>query len=492
MRLRHLAAVVLAVLSAPAVRAADLNVITSVDVKDEGATLVLSVRGSKKPSFTTFSMAEPPRFVIDFSESRFEGVPETLPVQDGTINVVKSLSYGSDATSIARVMIAFAVEVAPPDVTDAGETLVVRIAKPAGAASAAVATRTEDDQSAGKARVDAEAKAAAEATRREREDEEARARVEAELRARADAEARAQADAEKQARADAEAQAKADAPSKADADARAEADRRAADEARAASEREAEASAARARDAEEQKTRADAEAQRAAAVAQANRGGEPVDDERDEADAREVRARAVEKARAELEVEAKAQVAAERAAAQAEVEAAPADAEPAPAAEPERHAAAPASATAAEPSGRLEVGAPAARLREVGFKQLAGVSRVYVRTSVTPRFTIQDVGQDTIRVQLENTRVDRKNDLRFLDTSFFPSAVAMIQPARDGSSYVLEIKLRERVPYQQRIEGDLLAIDFERPASAARAAAPGALVPAAADAAAEPEVEPGR
>ena len=106
-----------------------------------------------------------------------------------------------------------------------------------------------------------------------------------------------------------------------------------------------------------------------------------------------------------------------------------------------------------------------AQLREIGFRQLPGASRVYVRTTVTPRFTIQDVGENVIRVELENTRATRRNDLRHLDTSFFPSAVAVVTPAHRGSSYVLEIKLRERVPYQQRIEGDMLAIDFERPAA---------------------------
>jgi colicin import membrane protein len=115
-----LALVLLAAGAPPVVRAAarapDVNVITAVEVKDEGGTVVLSVKGSKKPSFTTFSMADPPRFVIDFSESRFEGVAEDMQVQDGTINVVKNLSYGSDQTSIARVMIAFAVEVSPPAV----------------------------------------------------------------------------------------------------------------------------------------------------------------------------------------------------------------------------------------------------------------------------------------------------------------------------------------------------------------------------------------
>jgi hypothetical protein len=40
--------------------------------------------------------------------------------------------------------------------------------------------------------------------------------------------------------------------------------------------------------------------------------------------------------------------------------------------------------------------------------------------------------------------------------------VAMITPSKRGTSYVVDIKLRKRVPYQQKVEGDVLAIDFER------------------------------
>jgi len=126
----------------------------------------------------------------------------------------------------------------------------------------------------------------------------------------------------------------------------------------------------------------------------------------------------------------------------------------------------------------LAASAPSAQLRELGFRQMPGVSRVFVRTSVTPQFTIQSLGEDTIRVELQNTQAKRRNDTRFLDTSFFPSAVAMITPSKRGSSYVVDIKLRQRVPYQQRIEGDMLAIDFERPGAAP---APGAEPPVAAE-----------
>jgi colicin import membrane protein len=439
-----LALVLLAAGAPPVVRAAarapDVNVITAVEVKDEGGTVVLSVKGSKKPSFTTFSMADPPRFVIDFSESRFEGVAEDMQVQDGTINVVKNLSYGSDQTSIARVMIAFAVEVSPPAVEDVGGTLVVRVTRPEGAGPA-VARAEEPAEKAGgaaeQAKVEAEAEARAQAEAQARAAEEARA---AEARAQAEADAKARQAQEAK---EADAQASANARRDAEAQAKAEAEARAQAEAQAASA---------------------AEAERQASLAKAK-------DERD-------------RQKAEVVAEAHAK---------------PAEAAPEPEAAPVAAAApepepAPVAAAAPEPDrvDRLQADGPSAKLREIGFKQLEGVSRVFVRTSVTPRFTIQDAGEDVIRVELENTRAERRNDLRFLDTSFFSSAVAMVTPSRRGSSYVLDIKLKQKVPYRQKIEGDVLAIDFERPPSASDAATASAPAGEAVDAedAADPAADP--
>jgi len=108
-------------------------------------------------------------------------------------------------------------------------------------------------------------------------------------------------------------------------------------------------------------------------------------------------------------------------------------------------------------------GAPSV-VREVGFRQVAGASRIFVRTSATPQYTVQQVDDHTLRIEVANARPTRRNDLRFMDTSFFPSAVQLITPSRQGSSYVLTVKLRQRVPYQEKVEGDTLAIDFQRPA----------------------------
>jgi hypothetical protein len=500
MRHRLVPALAALALASAAVAQVELNVVSAVEVRDEGAEVVVSIRGTKPPNFTTFSMADPPRFVIDLSESRFQGVPDDLTAPGGLIEVVKNLSYGSDATSIARVMIAFTVEVDPPDVQTVGETLLVKIAKPAGMPVAAAAAPGPD--AAARARADEEARRQAEiaalqaeAERKSREDAEMRAQQEARAaaareapsasasgasasgssasgaavagvaagaaavgvvaaaagsdedaaRARAEEEARRQAEAEATARAEVEAQAQAEAQARAQAEAQAQA---------------------------EAAARAQAETQ---ALAQADA---------------EARARREAEAQAQAEADAIARAQAE-AIARAESEAVQARAEEAARPEAERPSA---EVAYASPSTglaeRLEAGAPAAQLREVGFQNMPGVSRVFVRTSVTPRFVVQDLGEDTVRIEFENTRVVRRNDTNHLDTSFFPSAVAMITPSRRGTSLVVDIKLRQRVPYQQRIEGDMLAIDFERPAGAA-SPAPAAEPAAAAEPGADAGVEAG-
>ncbi len=177
MRFRHVLAFAL-LATAGTTLGQDLNLVTAVDVKDEGAAVVLSVTGSKPPNFTTFSMADPPRFVIDLSEAKFQGIAEDMPQENSVILLVKNLSYGSDASSIARIMIAFSADVDPPDVQAQGKRLVVRIAKPAAAGKAVAQTGADDRAQESRRRAEAEAKAKAEA----------QARAEAEATARAEAE----------------------------------------------------------------------------------------------------------------------------------------------------------------------------------------------------------------------------------------------------------------------------------------------------------------
>ena len=436
----------LALAAASPTWAAEQNVITSVETKDQGPEVVVAVKGTRKPSFTTFSMADPPRFVIDFSESKFQGVPEESKGTGGIVQQVKCLSYGAGASAIARIMIAFSAEVDPPTVEESADGIVVRVVKPGGAAVAAAPAATD---AAAQAQADAAAQAQAKA--------DADARAAAEAKAKADADARAKADAEAKALADAKAKADAEAKAKADADARAVA----AAQARADAEAKAKADAQARADAEA-KAKADAEAQAAAeAKAKADADAKALADAKARADA-EARAKADQQAKAAAASAPPAEEEdAEQRALEAEIAAARS--------EPGAHkGAAPKAISQVE---KLSPQAPAGLIREVGFQQLTDASRVFVRTSAPPKFTVQVVDERTVRIEVENARITRRNDLRFLDTSFFPSAVQMVTPSRQGTSYVLTVKLRQRVPFQQKVEGDTLAVDFQRPPAPGQAPA---------------------
>jgi len=452
---------ILALAAAIPTWAAEQAVITSVEAKDAGSEVVVAVKGTRKPSFTTFSMADPPRFVIDFSESTFQGVGETLGGAGGIVQQVRCLSYGAGASAIARVMISFSAEVDPPAVEESADGIVVRVVKPGGAAVAAApaapaAPEAAQPEAAARANADADAKAA-----------------EAKAKAKADADAKAAAQAKAEADAKAAAQAKADADAKAAAEAKAKADSeaRAAAEAKAQESREAQAKAdADARAAAEAKAKADADAK-----AKADAEARAAADAKAKADA-DAKALADAKARADAEAKAKADAQAQATAsappaAEDDAEQRALDAEIA-AARAEPSAPQGAGLKAASKAEKLSPQAPAGLVREVGFQQLADASRVFVRTSSPPRFTIQEVDDRTVRIEVENARVSRRNDLRFLDTSFFPSAVQMVTPSRQGTSYVLTVKLRQRVPFQQKVEGDTLAVDFQRPPAVAPGQAP--------------------
>jgi hypothetical protein len=106
---------------------------------------------------------------------------------------------------------------------------------------------------------------------------------------------------------------------------------------------------------------------------------------------------------------------------------------------------------------------PSQEVREFGFRPLPDGARVYLRTTKAPRFAMEERGETLLLVKLDHATA-RRNDERPLDVRFFAGPVARVTPRRVNGSYVLEIALREKVSYEQRTEGNLLAIDFRSPA----------------------------
>ncbi len=432
---------------------AELNTITAVRVRGGHVEIV----GSKKPNFTTFTMTDPSRLVIDISEAVFKGVPEDMQVGDGTISAIRTASYGSDSSAIARVLVGFEKDV-ETDIQAEGGLIVVKVL---GAGGAAVAAGTPSSGGTEKAAAHATTGEApggnvpaanAEAVEQERlarqQAEAEAARAAEQERHRQEAEARAQADAK--AKADTETRAQAEAQAKAETEER----KRKENEARA----QAEAEAARL----EAEARAQAEAEvRAKADARAQARTEAEERKRQEAEAR-AQARTEAEERKRQESEARSQARAEAAARAQEEREADAQRRAEARAQAEERQTAPAEAqhslaSSGDVSGRRKT------VALVGFKQEAGSSRVFVRTDEPVRYTVSEGGERTLVLELENTRIGGQNNRRALETSFFDTAVARVMPrSGPGRTVRVEITLKESVPYQATQEGNVVSLEFPR------------------------------
>jgi hypothetical protein len=494
---------------------ADLNTITSVTVK--GGTV--EIVGTKKPNFTTFTMTDPPRLVIDISEAVFSGVKEDQAVGNGTISGIRTAIYGSDESSIARVLIGYEREV-ETDIQATGNSLVVNVQGGGGAAVAArptapagtapagtpptgtapagtapagtapagtgttpggnaeqatVAARTDQQQ---QERAAADATAAAQVDRQAQE------------RAAANATAAAQVDrqAQERAAADAAAAARADAEARKQAEARAAADRKAQEEAarvaaqqaekeRLQQEREAKAaSAAAEKQRREEEARAAAEEKkRQQAEAQASATSAAEDKKRQQAEERErqraeAQAAAEEKKRQQQEARASAedkkrQQAEERERQRAEAQAA-AEEKKRQQAESRQTRVAQAETPRAEPRQGDRVAGSSGRttMTLVGFAQEPTASRVFLRTTQPVEFNVTE-GEKVVFVVLENTGIAESNNTRPLDTSFFDTAVtSVVADAGPSRTVRVAIRLKEQVRYQTRQNGNELSIEFPRPA----------------------------
>ena len=181
---RRGAFVVFALASSLALAAQDrvqLNTISKVEVK--GATV--EITGSRRPSFTTFTLTDPPRLVIDLSEAVFAGVPTEQKVGDGTITAIKIASYGSESAAIARVLVGFEKEL-ETDIVANGNQLVIKLPLPGQSTAQVVAQVSAVNEAADKAaREERERFAREDAARKKAEAEESARKVEAERQAKA-------------------------------------------------------------------------------------------------------------------------------------------------------------------------------------------------------------------------------------------------------------------------------------------------------------------
>ncbi|NNC20661.1 AMIN domain-containing protein [Corallococcus exiguus] len=470
---------------------ADYNTITSVNVS--GGTVEIS--GSKKPDFNSFTMTDPPRLVIDVSGAVFKDVPEELPVGNGTVTGIRTQAYGTESSSIARILIGYEREV-ETDIQTSGNKLVVKVLGSGGGAVVAQVTPSEGQgtpaqgATAANTQAGSNAQDAARAAASDREAQEkavkaaadaARAEREAQEKAAAEATARAKADADAEKKRQEEAQAAAkrqDEERRASEQAAAAEKKRQEEEAQAAAKRAEDERRATAQAAADQKRQQEADAKTAAeekrAAAQAAA---------EERQAAAKTAAEQKRAAAQTASEAKRLKDEERqAAAQARREEQQSAREAA--ADQKRQRAAEArerreqAVAARESRARPSQGSAAAESREsgggavssrrktmtqIGFQQQSDSSRVFVRTNEPVRYTVGTSGNQVV-LELENTRVVESNNTLPLDTHFFPSAVSRVEAfSGAGQTVRVVIQLKQGVRYETRQEGGLITLDFPRP-----------------------------
>lgn len=97
----------------------------------------------------------------------------------------------------------------------------------------------------------------------------------------------------------------------------------------------------------------------------------------------------------------------------------------------------------------------------IGFRQMADVSRVFVRVDGKAKFRVLEEGT-RFSLELVDTAVNVKNNERPLDTTYFNSPVTKIKATTTGGGTRVDVELREMVPHQIKRIGSTLAIDFTR------------------------------
>jgi hypothetical protein len=478
-----------------------LNTITRIEVK--GATV--EITGSRRASFTTFSMADPPRLVIDISEGVFQGVPRELPGA-GQVTGIRTAAYGSESAAIARVVIGFQQEL-ETDIVASGQVLIVKLPpEKAATPGQAEALPPPDAQAQERARLEREAAAreaevarrAAEAERQEQarlaqlEKEEAarKARAAEDARKAAEAERLAALAAERQEQARLAQQARDEATRKAkEAEAerlaRVEAERqerarlaqvaREAAALKARQEAEAAREAAAARKAAEAERVARLEAERREKLQRAQAEKEEAARRKREAEAAKLAAAEAQRQEAARRVEAQRQDEARRkreaeearllaARSEAARRSEDADARVARAAEQKaRQARELDEAAARTPSPEALAKGASAQMTYVGFKQTDGVGKVSLRTSTPVRYSVGESPRQVV-VTLENTEINLPGNQRILDTSFFDTAVSLVRPEALGDHRVrVTITLKREVAYRTAQAGNELTLEFARP-----------------------------
>jgi hypothetical protein len=94
------------------------------------------VTGARPLDWTSFTLEDPPRLVVDFQGARLGKVPQDVERRDGAVERVKASLYGTDGAPLARLTISLVPGAAPPqavvEISSAGKEVRFRMKKASG------------------------------------------------------------------------------------------------------------------------------------------------------------------------------------------------------------------------------------------------------------------------------------------------------------------------------------------------------------------------
>jgi type IV pilus assembly protein PilQ len=107
------------------------NQLTAIEVKPEGVSTYVTLKGTDKPVYSIFRMSDPQRIIVDMANTSLGDVSPLVKVNDGLMTVITSNQYSEAGKPVTRVMLVFARE-AEFVVAEADNSVIIKLAHPIG------------------------------------------------------------------------------------------------------------------------------------------------------------------------------------------------------------------------------------------------------------------------------------------------------------------------------------------------------------------------
>lgn len=103
-----------------------LNAISRIQVEEAPDRTVISIEGSRRPTFTVFKLTSPQRLFIDIVDADVSKLEPTMGVDNGVIDKVTAVQYDAEQSRVGRIVVVFERD-ASYDIKTVGEKLLVYV-----------------------------------------------------------------------------------------------------------------------------------------------------------------------------------------------------------------------------------------------------------------------------------------------------------------------------------------------------------------------------